>query len=160
MGLVFFAWVWGRKGARPWELVVHSGEWTTSSGEKAGKGPEAGERGRASGPLARVERPEKGRKLREEAELVDHWLGRKGREMAGNRGKRRSQWPTLKSGPLARVERAGKGWKQGKEAEPVAHSEEWTTSSGAKAGKGRKSGEVPEPVDHFGEWTTSWGEKA
>ena len=73
MGLVFFAWVWGRKGARPWELVVHSGEWTTSSGEKAGKGPEAGERGRASGPLARVERPGKGRKLREEAELVDHF---------------------------------------------------------------------------------------
>ena len=42
MGLVFFAWVWGRKGARPWELVVHSGEWTTSWGEKAGKGPEPG----------------------------------------------------------------------------------------------------------------------
>ena len=94
MGLVFFAWVWGRKGARPWELVVHSGEWTTSSGEKAGKGPEAGERGRASGPLARVERPEKGRKLREEAELVDHfgewttgWGGKAGKWLeTGERG--------------------------------------------------------------------------
>ena len=72
MGLVFFAWVWGRKGARPWELVVHSGEWTTSSGEKAGKGPEAGERGRASGPLARAERPRKGWKPGEMGEPVDH----------------------------------------------------------------------------------------
>ena len=51
MGLVFFAWVWGRKGARPWELVVHSGEWTTGWGGKAGKWLETGERGGASGPL-------------------------------------------------------------------------------------------------------------
>ena len=43
MGLVFFAWVWGRKGGEEAELVVHSGEWTTSWDEKAGKGPEIGE---------------------------------------------------------------------------------------------------------------------
>ena len=37
------------------ELVVHFVEGTTSSGEKAGKGPETGENGGASGPLWRVD---------------------------------------------------------------------------------------------------------
>ncbi len=45
MGLVFFLGFWGQ------ELVVHFGEWTTSWGRKAGKGPETGKSSRASGPL-------------------------------------------------------------------------------------------------------------
>ena len=49
MGLVFFFWVWGQ------EPVVHSGEWTTGSGENAGKGLETEGSSRASGPLCRVD---------------------------------------------------------------------------------------------------------
>ena len=50
MGLVFFFWLLGKE-ACCWEPVVHSGEWTTSWGGKAGKGLETWESGRASGPL-------------------------------------------------------------------------------------------------------------
>ena len=53
MGLVFFLGF--GEGARPWELVVHFGEWTTSSVGEGGKGPETGRNGRASGPLWRVD---------------------------------------------------------------------------------------------------------
>ena len=49
MGLVFFLGF--GEGARPWELVVHFGEWTTSWGEKGGKWLETWESVRASGPL-------------------------------------------------------------------------------------------------------------
>ena len=41
----------GRKLGKVAEPVVHFKEWTTSWGEKAGKGPETGESSRASGPL-------------------------------------------------------------------------------------------------------------
>ena len=53
--------------------MVHFGEWTTSWVGKAGKGPETGESSRASGPLARAERLEKGWKLGKEAEPVAHF---------------------------------------------------------------------------------------
>ena len=66
--------------------MVHFGEWTTSWGGKAGKGPETGESSRASGPLARAERLEKGWKLGKEAEPVVHfvewttsWVGKAGK---------------------------------------------------------------------------------
>ena len=85
----------GQKLGKMAELVAHFREWTTGWGEKAGKGPETGGIVRASGPLWRV----------------DHWLGRKGRESAGNLGKWWSQWTTLESGPLARSERPEKGRK-------------------------------------------------
>ena len=114
----------GQKLGKMAELVAHFREWTTGWGEKAGKGPETGGIVRASGPLWRVA----------------HWLGRKGRERAGNMGKRQSQWPTLESGPLAGAKRAGKGRKHGKVVEPVAHSGEWTTSWDEKAWKGPEIG--------------------
>ena len=43
MGLVFFLGF--GEGARPWELVVHFGEWTTSSVGEGGKGRKPGEMG-------------------------------------------------------------------------------------------------------------------
>ncbi len=60
-------------GARPWELVVHSPEWTTGWDEKAGKGPETGGRGGASGPLAGMKSPENGWKPGKVSEPVDHF---------------------------------------------------------------------------------------
>ena len=45
----------GWKPGKVSELVDYSGEWTTSSGGKAGKGPEIGERGGASDLLLRVD---------------------------------------------------------------------------------------------------------
>ena len=45
----------GRKLGKELEPVVHFKEWTTSWGEKPGKGPETGENGGASGPLWRVD---------------------------------------------------------------------------------------------------------
>ena len=82
MGLVFFLGFWAINRDRGWsqwstlksgpsarvkrpgkgrklggmeELVVHFREWTTSWDEKAGKWPETVVRGRASGPLCRVD---------------------------------------------------------------------------------------------------------
>ena len=66
MGLVFFLGLAGtgaraqrpekcRKLGEEAEPVVHFGKWTTSLGGKAVKGPETVVRGRASGPLWRVD---------------------------------------------------------------------------------------------------------
>ena len=85
----------GRKPGIQGELVVHFGEWTTSSGRKDEKRPKTRESRVASGPLWRV----------------DHWLGVKVRKMAENQGIKGSQWSTPPSGPLARCERAENGQK-------------------------------------------------
>ena len=101
--------------------MAHSEEWAigyVGGWKKAETGEEAVSQWSTlpSGPLARVERPEKGRNRGKSHELVDDSF----------------EWTTSWAG------KHGKGRNRGKSHEPVVHSVEWTTSRAGKHGKRAK----------------------